>query len=332
MLGLAADGAGSVALEGRELGPLGRLRSRPRRTSTRSCRVIATCWSSPITTQRCGHRGTSSTDWSLGRAWAALAGEGRPREAETGGSGEGLEQELSCGSRLVVRLGGDAELMSADPAPRFVWAEKVLSDAAAADLPTLALAEHACDEMGKVLQRIDPSPTPGSSDRLHALQTLGIVAVRSLRATMALIRLGYASEASVFHRRLSEAQRRVLRVLDPINGTQRAREWLKGRDSTARKVSGLSDETWTALSHPARANHRAVTSHRVHGRDGPIRALLPIRDVPMANAQIVLDAMVVHNVAVLVAEACDLTITGVDDFQATLNRAMNEYIADDREG
>ena len=42
----------------------------------------------------------------------------------------------------------------------------------------------------------------------------------------------------------------MLRVLGP-DGKRRARDWLKGRDSTARKVSGLSDDTWDAVSHNA---------------------------------------------------------------------------------
>jgi hypothetical protein len=145
---------------------------------------------------------------------------------------------------------------------------------------------------------------------------------------MALVRFGYASEAAVFHRRLSEADQRVLRVLDPVDGKQRARDWLNGKDSTARKVSGLDDDVWSVISHNAHADHRAVTSHYVEGRDEPIRAFLPVRDVSKVNQQIVLDAMLVAQIAVDIANACGMTISGTEEFAAALHAAMATYSED----
>jgi hypothetical protein len=226
----------------------------------------------------------------------------------------------------------EAEAGAGLPGERpFPWAERVLSAAADDDLPTLALADYACDQMGGVVERIKPDPAPGTSDQLLALQTLGVVAARSLRATMALVRFGYASEAAVFHRRLSEAHQRVLRILDPVNGRQRARDWLNGKDSTARKVSGLDDDLWAVISHNAHADHRAVTSHHVEGRDEPIRAFLPLRDVAKVNQQIVLDAMLVSQIALDIANACGMTISGTEEFAAALHDAMATYSGEARE-
>jgi hypothetical protein len=142
---------------------------------------------------------------------------------------------------------------------------------------------------------------------------------------MALVRVGYASEAAVFHRRLSEAHQRVLRVLDPVNGKQRAKDWLDGKDSTARKVSGLDDDVWSVISHNAHADYRAVTSHRIEGHDEPIRAFLPMRDVAKVNQQIVLDAMLVSQMALDIADACGMAISGAEEFAATLHDAMATY-------
>jgi hypothetical protein len=63
-----------------------------------------------------------------------------------------------------------------------------------------------------------------------------VLAARSLRATMALLSVGYQAEALAFKRRLVELHARAQRITDPRSGAQRAREWLVGRD---RKPSGV---------------------------------------------------------------------------------------------
>src|SRR4051794_12450324 len=114
--------------------------------------------------------------------------------------------------------------------PPFERAEKFLSDRAAIDLPDLALADATADVLGKVLERVElPYITGEPTDdwvQTKAAMYLGVLAGRSLRSAVVLLRTGYDSEALVFKRRLDEIHARLKRVTDAQHGAERAREWL----------------------------------------------------------------------------------------------------------
>jgi len=116
-----------------------------------------------------------------------------------------------------------------DPSlPPFLRAEQFLRERAQIDLPDLALADETADLLGRVLERINLPYTEGEpSDewlQTKALLYLGVLAGRSLRSVVVLLRSGYDSEALVFKRRLDEITARVARITDGQHGAQRARE------------------------------------------------------------------------------------------------------------
>ena len=192
------------------------------------------------------------------------------------------------------------------PFPR---AEKFLIDNADEHLPTLALADQASDVLGLVLQAFN-LPRRGVDDpgdgwfQTQALIYLGMLAGRSLRSLMALLRYGYDAEALVFKRRLSETLARVERIVDPGSGGQRARAWLSGKDKKPSSVVELPDGAWNYMSHIAHADFRAAEQHLVApGDDGLSNfTLLPARDGRRANGLLVLAIMDVRLISDLIAD------------------------------
>jgi len=154
------------------------------------------------------------------------------------------------------------------PFPR---AETYLSRRADADLPTLDLTDRVSDMIGVVLQDITLPAHDGDPDdsweQRRAAMYLGILGARSLRGQMVLQRFGYDAEAYVFQRRIIAIHGRVERIMDPDNGPQRAREWLRGRDSKPSRVVDIPQWFWNGLSHVAHADYRAVQQHLIRARD-----------------------------------------------------------------
>ncbi|MCW2986450.1 MAG: hypothetical protein JWR63_4020 [Conexibacter sp.] len=218
------------------------------------------------------------------------------------------------------------------PFPR---AEKYWSDSADAHLPTLVLADQASDLLGQVLQAFElPRKTaddPGDEwFQTQALIYLGMLAGRSLRSIMALLRYGYDAEALVFKRRLSEAQGRVDRVVDLVNGGQQARAWLEGNDRGASAVVDLPDGVWHYLSRVAHADFRAAEQHLVRPRDDGLStfALLPVRDDVGANGMLVISSMEVRDIAGSIATFKKLPCEPPGELDAALIDASKTYILD----
>ena len=216
----------------------------------------------------------------------------------------------------------------------FAVREAALFDGASKELPALALADRATDLLGRVLEASSVLEPPTESDDRQAQRKaavfLGVLAARSLRAEMALLRIGYDAESLVFQRRLAEAQARLERVIDPVKGPQRARDWLRGQDRKPQAISGLPQGIWNEHSHPAHADHRAVREHlgRI-GRDGIITwNVLPLRFAPGGNAVLVRDAILVRKFAARLARFVDHDITSeLAELDADLRPAFDYVLA-----
>ena len=220
-----------------------------------------------------------------------------------------------------------------DPSLRpFPRAERLLGGRAETDLPALTLADRVSDTLGLVLEKIDlPRKQDEGDDRWYQTQAvlyLGLLAGRSLRAMMALYRLGYEAEALVFKRRLSEVNARVNRVVDEQHGAERARNWLEGRDRKPSSVVEVPRELWDGLSHVAHADFRAVEQHLVAPRaDGLSNfALLPIRATEKANASLALAAAETRDLTLAIASFRRLRINGIEALDAALEDAADRYI------
>jgi hypothetical protein len=152
-----------------------------------------------------------------------------------------------------------------DPSlPPFPRAEKFLRERSEIGLPDLSLADVTADVLGKILERIqlpelDGEPTDAWI-QTKALMYLGVLAGRSLRSVVVLLRSGYDSEALVFKRRLDEITARVKRVSDATNGAQHASDWLAGKDRKASSVVELPERSWDLHSHVAHADFEPWSS------------------------------------------------------------------------
>lgn len=181
--------------------------------------------------------------------------------------------------------------------------ETAYAEDAPYQLRALRLADRASQVLGSLLAAVVPlinSATP----QLDAAVKLGMLAVRSLRAEMVLLSVGYDAEAYVFMRRLAEVRGYLDRVTHPTNGAQEAQRWLDGRMTKDQAYSGLSQDVWKALSAPVHADPLAVTDHLVRVRDDGtvVRNVLPLRNAEQANACLIRDARSVRDTALLIAE------------------------------
>ncbi len=217
--------------------------------------------------------------------------------------------------------------------PPFLRAEKFLRQRAEVDLPNLALADETAHVLGKVLERIDLPELEGRppSDlwtQTKALMYLGVLAGRSLRSVVILLRSGYDSEALVFKRRLDEINARVKRVTDAAHGAQRARDWLSGKDRKPSSVVELPEEWWTLHSHVAHADYRAVEHHLVERRsDGRTDfTLLPRRSVDKAMMIGVMSAVLTRDVAYTIATFKHLSINGDEAYEDALLAAVDRWL------
>jgi hypothetical protein len=220
-----------------------------------------------------------------------------------------------------------------DPSlPPFLRAEQFLRERAEIDLPELSLADVTADVLGKVLERVRLPELEGepSDDwiKTKALMYLGVLAGRSLRSVVVLLRSGYDSEALVFKRRLDEITARVGRVTDYRNGAQRARAWLAGKDRTASSVVELPEGSWALHSHVAHADFRAVEQHLVERRDNGRTdfTLLPHRSIDKAIRIGVMSAVLTHDVAHAIAAFKQLAINGIDEYEAALLAAADRWL------
>jgi hypothetical protein len=205
------------------------------------------------------------------------------------------------------------------------------------ELECLALAEDATDMLGRVLSRIHLPGVRTPDDRWQQIRALlysGVLAVRSLRVEMALLRVGYGSDVFVFHRRLAELLARVQRFVAEPGGAHHARDWLEGRDGGARKVAALDPDIWDFLSHVAHADYRAVEQHLLVTReDGNHEfVMLPSRNVVRANATLVVDSGVIRDITMLIARFVGEPLPGLAALDAAIHAAQARWLDSDDEG
>lgn len=157
---------------------------------------------------------------------------------------------------------------------------------------------------------------------------LGMLAGRSLRAEMALLRLGYDAEAFIFQRRIIETHARIQRVLERDHGPQHVRDWLQGRDRKASSVIEIPKCWWDGLSHVAHADHRAAEQHLFRSRSDGMHdfLLLPVRDPSIANASLVNDTASVRDVAVAIANYIRRKVPGLAKLDAELAAAADTWL------
>lgn len=231
---------------------------------------------------------------------------------------------------------GSVSLMVFDRSLRpFPRAEKYLSDRADEDLPCLALADRVTDLLGTVLEGVHLPVEADPGDfwkQKQAAMYLGILAARSLRAQMLLQRWAYDAEAYVFQRRLTEINGRMQRIVDPANGAQRAREWLKGRDRKPSAVADIPRWFWDGLSHVAHADYRAVEQHLVKpledGRNEFI--VLPRRSIRGGNTALLHSASLALEVAAQIARLVGYeTVDGLAQLSDDLDAAALEWMRDE---
>jgi hypothetical protein len=215
------------------------------------------------------------------------------------------------------------------PAP-----SRVLSDEQVAfDLPTFELAERVSGALGLVLQTVNVPAADGSgredTAQLRAALYLGILAGRSMRAIMALLRVGYGAEAFVFARRLVEIYARVERVLDEKNGPAQAAAWLKGGDRKPSSVVDVPDWYWHGMGRVAHADHRAVEQHLIRERpDGKADfMMLPMRDIALSNTTLVEASARTLEVAYRIAEHLGHRIEAYAEIEAELLAAAKSWLA-----
>jgi len=215
----------------------------------------------------------------------------------------------------------------------FLRAEGYLSERADADLPTLELADRVSDMIGVVLQDITLPPHDGEPndawEQRRAAMYLGILGARSLRSQMVLQRYGYDAEAYVFQRRIIEIHSRVERIVDPVNGPQRAREWLKGGDSKPSRVVDIPQWFWNGLSHVAHADYRAVQQHLIRPRDDGQNdfIVLPYRSIDGGNAALLHSASLGLEIVLYITRLVGREkVAGMEQLTADLAAAARRWM------
>jgi len=223
--------------------------------------------------------------------------------------------------------------MKGENANPFDAAEQFLAARADSDLPALWLANLVSDTLGKVLQAVELPHLDGEEpddewNQTKALILLGLLAGRSHRATMLLLEHGYDAEALAFKRRLVEVHARVRRVTDPVNGAQRARDWLRGQDRKPSSVVELPEGAWHLYSHLVHADFRAAEHHLVkHHEGGRVSfALLPLRNVDIANATLTMSSAETRDVAAVIADFKGLRINGLETLDDELQTALKRWV------
>src|SRR4051812_10939684 len=120
------------------------------------------------------------------------------------------------------------------------------------ELPAYAVANWSTEMLLSILNQAgfdahkgDEEDPPAAYWRAKALLYLGVLAVRSTRAAMAVIANGYEAESMTYKRTLTEVHSRARLVAADESGSY-AREWLRGRaGKPAKAVGGFSpDDLW----------------------------------------------------------------------------------------
>jgi hypothetical protein len=209
----------------------------------------------------------------------------------------------------------------------YLRAEGAMRSSVWAELPAYHVANGASEALLWVIKRAGVEPVedekpPAGYWRAKALLYLGVIAVRTTRAAMAVIACGYEAETMGFKRTLMEVQSRGERVVNDESG-EYARQWLQARaGKPARAVSGFApDDLFEMLSHSSHADHRGVENFlAVSEPDGSTRLLtVPERRPEVSNATLIIFASETRDVAVLIANERGLTIPHLAELDAAIS-------------
>ena len=174
---------------------------------------------------------------------------------------------------------------------------------------------------------------PASYWRSKALLYLGVIAVRTTRAPMAVIACGYEAETMGFKRTLMEVHSRAQRVFQDASGGY-AQEWLRGRAGRPAKAVGAfaPEDMFDMLSRSAHADHRGVENFlAISQPDGSTKLLtVPERRQEVSNSTLIIFASETRDVAAVIAKERGLTIPRLADLDAAI--AAHPYWADDEAG
>jgi hypothetical protein len=213
--------------------------------------------------------------------------------------------------------------------------ETDLAQSAVEDLPALALADAASRLLGGIIYRAgfeapESDPPPASYWQSRALLYLGLLAARSSRTIMLLLRHGYEAEAASVKRLLWECHSRARAVIDD-ESDQYARTWLEGRSGKAAKAVGKYGAPagmWDFLSRSAHADPRAVENWlAISEADGSTRlVLLPERRPETANATLTMAASEARDIAVLISKARDIALPDISALDAALADSLSRWL------
>jgi hypothetical protein len=184
--------------------------------------------------------------------------------------------------------------------------EASLSHTASIDLPMLAVADLASRLLSDVIGRtpLPPSSTGEGRDvaglQHRAIWFMAIIATRSLRACMAVIRVGYEEQAVDYTRLAAELVSASQKVVDDHSG-EYASQWLHGRTATGSKLAG--QEFYKQVSGPLHANVDGILDWLVIPvGDGNHNVVIgPERRPEGANATLVFMAGTARDIAVRLA-------------------------------
>jgi hypothetical protein len=121
--------------------------------------------------------------------------------------------------------------------------------------------------------------------RKMAIAHLSTIMLRTSRACIRVIALGYVQEAVSLKRRITEAAHHTQKVLADASG-EYSKQWLAGRTSASSKLArsvGQSSRQWDFYSQATHADARILPT-QPEGEEQVMVLLTPDRDLKAANA------------------------------------------------
>jgi hypothetical protein len=181
------------------------------------------------------------------------------------------------------------------PTPKAIYGSHVLAQweqhlhaGASTELEALPVAYGATLLLYDVLVWNEAAQDGDTADgrRRTAIAHLSTMMLRTSRACIRVIALGYVQEAVALKRRITEAAHRTEKVRADAGG-EYARQWLDGKAPPAsRKLArsvGQSQRQWDFYSRGAHADAR-ILPMQAEGQDQVLVLLTPNRDARAANA------------------------------------------------
>ena len=220
----------------------------------------------------------------------------------------------------------------------YLRVEGALRSSVWVDLPSYRIADGASEALLWVIGHAGVEPPegekpPASYWRAKSLLYLGVIAVRTTRAAMAVIASGYEAETMGYKRTLMEVQSRAQRVVQDESGGY-AQQWLKARaGKPAKAVGGFAPEDFfDMLSQSSHADHRGVENFlAISEPDGSTRLLtVPERRRDVSDSTLIVFASETRDVAAIIAKERDLVIPHLAELDAAI-RAHPFWSEDDTE-